>query len=226
MDSIEMLIRMSGVGSEDTVLDVACGPGLVACEFARHCAEVTGLDITPAMIEQAQKTQTDKGLTNMSWNNGTALPLPYADNSFSCVITRYSFHHFNDVKGVLSEMVRVCRPGGKVLAADVRVEPDKSEAYDRLEKIRDPSHVHALTGDEYYELFYESGLKDCVQSSYGVDIELEEQIRASFPEKGMEQVLRDMVTSDIGVNRLGINAREKDGKIIYTVPVGIYTGTK
>ena len=53
-DSMQMLIEMSGVSGDDQVLDVACGPGLVACAFAPHARQVTGIDITPAMIEQAR----------------------------------------------------------------------------------------------------------------------------------------------------------------------------
>jgi ubiquinone/menaquinone biosynthesis C-methylase UbiE len=53
--SMQMLIEMSGVSGADIVLDVACGPGLVACEFAPHAKHVTGIDITPRMIEQRGK---------------------------------------------------------------------------------------------------------------------------------------------------------------------------
>jgi ubiquinone/menaquinone biosynthesis C-methylase UbiE len=64
LDAMEILPQFSGVGPEDRVLDVACGPGLVACAFARHAMEVTGMDITPAMIEQAKKHQLELGLEN------------------------------------------------------------------------------------------------------------------------------------------------------------------
>lgn len=130
LDSIQLLIELAEVKQTDNILDVACGPGLVACEFAAHCSHVTGIDITPAMIEQAQKRQTEKGLTNLRWSVGEALPLPYADNSFSLVITRYSYHHFLDPRAALAEMIRVCKPSGRVLVADVAIDPDKSAAYD------------------------------------------------------------------------------------------------
>ena len=55
--SMQMLIELSGVSASDDVLDVACGPGLVACEFAQHARRVTGIDITPKMIEQAKERQ-------------------------------------------------------------------------------------------------------------------------------------------------------------------------
>jgi ubiquinone/menaquinone biosynthesis C-methylase UbiE len=226
LDAMQILVELSGVGTNDTVLDVACGPGIVACEFARHAGEVTGIDITPAMIEQATKRQTELGLQNVRWSIGEALPLPFADDSFSLVITRYSFHHFTDPGRALSEMIRVCRPGGRVMVADVAVDAAKSEAYDRLEVMRDPSHTHALTKEEFAELFQHSGLVDCRQTSYGVDIELETQLRASFPKPGDEGKLREMITGDIGADTLGINARRVGDEVVYTVPIAVFVGWK
>ena len=71
------------------------------------------------MIEEARKRQQSMGLTNMEWRVGDVLPLPFADSSFSAVITRYSFHHFLEPEAVLTEMVRVCQPGGRVAVVDV-----------------------------------------------------------------------------------------------------------
>src|SRR5262245_39359129 len=106
-----LLIDMAQVDPEDTVLDVACGPGLVACPLAEVARHVTGIDLTPAMIEQAQARQRTKGLVNLTWVVGDAVPLHFPDAAFSVVVTRYSFHHFLDPRAVLAEMVRVCRPG-------------------------------------------------------------------------------------------------------------------
>lgn len=225
-DALQILVELSGVGPEDRVLDVACGPGLVACAFARHAARVTGIDITPAMIEQAEKRQREQQLENLSWAVGDAVPLPYPDDSFSLVLTRYSFHHLLAPERALSEMIRVCRPGGRVMVADVSLEPAKSEAYDRLELLRDPSHTHALQDAEFAGLFLNSGLIDCRQSAYGVDIELEAQMKASFPKPGDEHRVREMIMADLGADRIGIKVREKDGQIVYTVPIAVYVGRK
>lgn len=225
-DAMQVLIEMSGVTKKDVILDVACGPGMVACEFAKHSYQVTGIDITPAMIEQAAKRQQEQGLSNVSWQVGTATPLPFADNSFSLVLTRYSYHHLLTPAEALAEMIRVCKPGGRVLVADVAIESSKSAAYDRLEILRDPSHTHALTREEFSALFLNSGLQNCKQSAYGVDIELEAQLRASFPKPGDEVVIRKMVTDDVGVDTIGINARMAEGKFVYTVPIAVYVGTK
>jgi len=226
LDAMQVLVQLSGVCPADTVLDVACGPGLVACEFARKASRVTGIDITPAMIEQAEQRQQREKLINLAWTVGSAVPLPFADDTFSLVITRYSYHHLLDPGAALAEMTRVCRPGGRVLVADVAVETEKSEAYDRLEIMRDPSHVHALTHEEFAALFQKSGLVECRQSAYGVDIGLEDQLRASFPDPADVPRLREMVTNDIGTDELGINARWKDEKVLYTVPIAVYVGQK
>jgi ubiquinone/menaquinone biosynthesis C-methylase UbiE len=88
----QLLIRTAGVTAGDDVLVVACGPWLVACEVVKVARLVTGIDLTPAMIEQASVRQQSLGLANLSWVQGDAQPLPFPDGSFSRVITRYSFH--------------------------------------------------------------------------------------------------------------------------------------
>src|SRR5437762_9440222 len=131
--SPELLLTVSGAGPADTVLDVACGTGLMSCAFAKVARHVTGIDLTPAMIEQAKAMQKADGLTNLTWHIGDVLPLPFSDGSFSLVFTRYSFHHLLDPKAVLAEMVRVCAPGGRVVVVDVFMSnPDQAEAYNRL----------------------------------------------------------------------------------------------
>lgn len=226
LDAIELLLELTRPAKDAAVLDLACGPGLVACTFARHAGQVTGIDITPAMLEQAAKRQQEQGLDNLVWQLGDVQALPYADASFDLVITRYSFHHFQQPGQALAEMIRVCKPGGRVLVADVAMPPDKSAAYDRLEIMRDPSHTHALTTVEFSELFLNSGLSDCRQASYTVELELEAQLRASFPLPGDEERIRRMVTEDIGNNTVGINARYQDGVVRYSVPISVFVGSK
>ena len=111
------------------MLDVACGPGLITCALAKVARQLTGIDITPAMIEEARKRQQSMGLAKVEWRIGDALPLPFADANFSKVITRYSFHHFLEPEAVLAEMVRVCQPGGEVGIVDVFMStPEQAEA--------------------------------------------------------------------------------------------------
>lgn len=223
-DSIQTLIELSGVNDKSEVLDVACGPGLVACAFAKIAHSVTGIDITEKMIEQAIKQQKEQNLTNISWNVGTVLSLPYASNSFSVVITRYSFHHFLNPKVVLAEMIRVCKPNGVVLIADVSLPSNKIDAYNHMEKLRDPSHVKALSCEKWEKLMNESGLKNLRRGSYKLEMELEKQLSASFPKEGDKQRLKEIFKRDINVNSLGVDAHYLDNEIHFTYPIDVYVG--
>ena len=114
----QLMFDLTGVDEEDTVLDIACGPGLVTTAFASRAKHVTGIDITPAMIEKTRQIQKKKELTNLNWQIGDATQLPFDDESFSMVITRYSFHHFVNPAKVLGEMKRVCKKGGILMVID------------------------------------------------------------------------------------------------------------
>src|SRR5215217_4164781 len=112
--AFQLALEVTGVTANDTVLDVACGPGLITCAFAQVAQRVVGADLTPAMLERARHLQTEKGLHNLAWDIAAGESLPYRDESFSLVISRYSFHHFLQPNVVLAEMIRVGRSGGRV----------------------------------------------------------------------------------------------------------------
>src|SRR5437867_7129219 len=74
-EALALLVTASGATPDDTVLDVACGPGLVARAFARVARRVTGIDLTPAMIARARALAAEGGVDNASWAIGEVLPL-------------------------------------------------------------------------------------------------------------------------------------------------------
>ena len=124
-DALEKLISISSASKKDDVLEIACGSGIVACEFARHTNSVTGIDMTQGMLDEAKKLQLEQQLKNITWQIGDVENLPYKDNNFSIVISRFGFHHFLNPLKVLSEMKRVCKPNGIVLIVDVSVPDSK-----------------------------------------------------------------------------------------------------
>jgi ubiquinone/menaquinone biosynthesis C-methylase UbiE len=219
-----LLIDTAGIASDDEVLDVACGPGLVACEVAKVARHVTGIDLTRAMIEQAEARQLSLGLANLCWSVGDAHPLAFRDAAFSRVITRYSFHHFTEPAAVFAEMVRVCRGGGRVTVCDVfTTSPEQGTAYDRLERLRDPSHTRALRLTELNSLF--EGLRDVRRAFYKYPVKVEDLLSRSFPEPGGAEAFRRTVESDVGVNRLAIDA-SREGGLRFAFPVVIVSGIK
>jgi SAM-dependent methyltransferase len=225
-ESLRLLIQVAGLFHEDDVLDVACGSGIVACAFAPLANHVTGIDITPAMLEQAQSMAEQRGLSNLTWQQGDIESLPFADARFSLVLSRYAFHHFLNPKVVLEEMIRVCRPGGRILIADVALPPEKVEAYNALEKLRDPSHTRALTLEDFQSLFSQTNLQNVRLNFYKVEIPLEQQLAASFPNPGDIDRICQLVRDDLEVNHLGINAHLRDDEIWYEVPISVIVGEK
>ncbi len=226
-ESLRLLIDLARVGPDDDVLDVACGPGLVACPLAAVARHVTGIDLTPAMIEQARAKQRAAGLTNLTWLVGDAVPLPFPDGAFSAVVTRFSFHHFLDPEAVLAEMVRVCRPRGRVAVIDVFTSsPEQAEAYNRVEKLRDPSHVRALSLEELTGLCHDAGLRDIRTAFYRLDVPLEELLARSFPNPGDADRIRQTFADDIGSDRLGVGAHRRDGAIHFAFPIVVIAGKK
>ncbi|MBU3015115.1 methyltransferase domain-containing protein [Poseidonibacter lekithochrous] len=225
-NSVDTIISMSEVSKYDKVLDLACGTGIVTCEFAKYAENVVGLDLTEAMINQAIEVQNENNLTNIKFELGNVHKLPYKDNTFDIVFTRYSFHHFLDKKQVFEEMIRVCKSKGKVIVVDVALEDKYEKAYNHMEKLRDPSHTKALTFKEFEDLFSSKFLSNHSKSSYKVDLELEDQLKASFPNKGDDDVLRKIFKNDIKENTLGINSHYKDKKIFFSYPITIFMAKK
>ena len=168
------------------MLDVACGPGLVVAAFAKVCRHATGIDLTPAMIEKAREHTAALALTNVDWHVANVLPLPFPDRAFYVVVSRYAFHHFPDPLAVLREMVRVCKRPGRVVVADVVVseDPRRAAAFNRMERLRDPSHTRALPLCEWRTLFAEAGVPAPREAYYDVRSELEGLLATSFPAPG------------------------------------------
>jgi ubiquinone/menaquinone biosynthesis C-methylase UbiE len=223
---LHLLLEMSGVGPEDNVLDVACGPGLVACAFAARAKHVTGIDLTPAMIARAKEVQREQGRTNLTWQLGNVLPLPFPDAAFSLVVTRYTFHHFLDPQAVFAEMVRVCRPGGRVLVADIAMAPGKRDFFDVEEKLRDPSHNRTLTPTEFLQMAAELELQDIETQFINSARNLETHLKASFPNPGDDEKIRRLFREDIGKDALGLGAHWQDKEIYFAYPIIILTGRK
>ena len=210
-----------GAGAEDVVLDVCCGPGITALDLAPHVAQVTGLDLTPAMLEQARQAQAGRGCANVAWVEGDVFDLPFADGSFSLVTCGAAFHHMREPRAALAEMVRVCRSGGRIVVRDVTPDAGKSAAYDRMEKLRDPSHAHALTPAEMAALGdgLPVGAPD-LHHSVTADLSLDPILATSFPEACTIGEIRATFLADAesGADALGFSARLIDGDIRVSYP--------
>jgi ubiquinone/menaquinone biosynthesis C-methylase UbiE len=221
--TLRMIVEAAEAGPSDTVLDVACGGGIVVCGFAPHVRHATGIDMTPAMLERARSLAAEKGIANVAWREGDVTHLPYPDGAFTIVVTRFAVHHFPDPQAVFREMVRVCAPGGRVVVVDTCASPDPAKAaeFNRLEKLRDPSHARALPLTELKGLFRNAGLAEPRESFYELRDTVEHLLARSFPNPGDDKKIIEMFTASLADDRLGIPVQRAGDSLDYAYPVAI-----
>lgn len=227
-DALQRLLQFTDAGPRDTVLDVACGPGIVACAFAGVTAHATGIDLTAAMIARARELQAAKRLANVAWQVGDVVALPYADESFSIVTSRYAFHHLQDPQSALAEMKRVCRPGGRVALIDMVAsdDPRRAAALNRMERLRDPSHVRSMTLAEMRALFASVGLRGPRMMTYRLDTGMEALMKGSFPNDGDALEVQRLIVDSLHDDGLGMSTRQDNGSIRISYPIAALVAVK
>jgi SAM-dependent methyltransferase len=110
------LVTFAGITSGEDVLDVGTGTGVVAVTAARAGARVTGLDLTPGLLDEARANARIAQVESVVWTEGDAEALPYPDASFDVVVSQFG-HMFAPRPAVaMAEIRRVLRPGGRIFA--------------------------------------------------------------------------------------------------------------
>jgi ubiquinone/menaquinone biosynthesis C-methylase UbiE len=138
-------------GPAASALDVGSGPGHLSFRLAVRFANVTAVDPSAPMLQTLADEARRRGAARIATQVARAESLPFPDQSFDLVATRYSAHHWLDVPRALQEMRRVLRPGGHLLVLDLL--GDDSPLVDThlqmMELIRDPSHVRDYSTAEW-----------------------------------------------------------------------------
>jgi ubiquinone/menaquinone biosynthesis C-methylase UbiE len=150
-DDLKKLLEIFRGDEEDHVLDVATGGGHVANALAPIVKQVTALDLTAEILRAAEKFINGNGHVNVSFVQGDAEAMPFADQSFDMVTCRIAAHHFPRVHQFIHEVMRVLKKGGEFYLID-NVAPEEEEMdhfYNEVEKRRDYSHQRALKKSEW-----------------------------------------------------------------------------
>jgi SAM-dependent methyltransferase len=109
-------VEVAGVVSGDAVLDVACGTGNAAlAAAARGAAPVVGVDLEPALLEQARESAPG---VPVDWRAGDAVALPVDDGAFDVVVSTFGVMYAFDQPAAARELARALKPGGRAVLAN------------------------------------------------------------------------------------------------------------
>jgi demethylmenaquinone methyltransferase/2-methoxy-6-polyprenyl-1,4-benzoquinol methylase len=111
------VVSMAGVKKGEKALDICCGTGDITFALERAGAEVVGLDFSPPMLAVAQK-RAQRNQSAAQFVTGDAMNLPFGDSTFEIVTIGYGLRNLASWERGLEEMIRVARPGGRLLALD------------------------------------------------------------------------------------------------------------
>jgi len=175
------------------------------------------------MLDRARKLATEQGVRNVDWHQGDVLP--YAVESFTIGVTRYSFHHLLDPAAALREMVRVCAAKGRIVVVDAYApeDPDQAAEFNRIERLRDPSHVSSLSLPALKDLFDRVGLPEPRVTLYELQVEVRDLLARAFPNPGDEiEIVKTFRASAID-GRLGIPVHLDGDNVHVTYRAAILT---
>jgi ubiquinone/menaquinone biosynthesis C-methylase UbiE len=196
------------------ILDVAGGTGQLGRHLAREGATAVIVDLTDAMLATGLRSVLDEDRGGVVFVRGNAAALPFPADQFDVVVCRFALHHIQRAAAAIAEMARVCRPGGVVAVIDMLA---GGEHHDEFERLRDPSHVRALTEKDITSAMRASGHPPSVvvkrDHTMPVGPWLDQAQTATAARETIRQALSEETR---GAQPTGLHASHADGELTIT----------
>lgn len=227
-DVVGLVVDAAAAGPGDRAIDLACGPGSVACGLARRADWVVGLDATPAMLDQARALAAGLGLTNVEWAVGDIYAAPYESAAFHAVTCRFAVHHLQEPVAAFAEMVRLAAPGARIVLCDGLASEDcaKAHAFNAMERRRDPSTVEFRTLPCLRALYLDTGLGEPEIRRFQVPYLASDLVRGSFPEGDDHAGLLALIESSIDGDTLRMGAVRTAAGVRIAYPSAVLSAVK
>ena len=169
---LRLMVEHAPTSADALVLDAGCGAGHTAMAFAPLVKQVTAYDFTPAMLEQVQQLAQERAIANVITCEGDVENLPFDNDTFDIIATRYSAHHWLHPEVALAEFKRVLKPRGTFIISDIMARENYAQDtfLQAVELLRDPSHVRDYRIPEWQGMMAEAGFT--TETVYTFDLTL------------------------------------------------------
>lgn len=227
--NLRWVVDLLDPSPDSEALDVAAGTGLLSRALSPRVRRVTASDITSEMLAGGRAAVEREGASNVTFEQAAAEDLPYPAASFDVVATRFSAHHFRSPGVVFEEMGRVCRPGGKILVADLVSPEDGTLAarYNELERLRDRTHTKALPPSELKKSVGDAGIKITGYHSCEIEMNLDDWMDATQTGATERRRITEAMNEEMeGSARTGLQPFRRGGKVMFLHTWGIVVGEK
>lgn len=217
--NLSAIIEMAKISKNDSVLDIATGTGFLAGALSEVAMQVMATDLTLEMLYQTRpKTQS-----NTSFCLADAEKLPFGNDSFDVVTCRVALHHFTKPDEAFSEMRRVCRPEGRIVIMDVISSEDiyRSEYHNRIERLRDSSHVKQYSRTELAGMLNTCGLEIDEVNVWKYTWQMEEWLSIANPDGRASEEIRRMMIDSIEGDKSGLEVELRDGDVYFSYTTAI-----
>lgn len=222
-DSLAIVRRWVAGRRYPAALDIATGPGFTAFAIAPYCERVVASDIAPAMLQRVEEGALVRLHPNIDTAIADACELPFPNDSFDLITCRTAPHHFPDIAQFLAEVRRTLRPSGMFILVDTTtVEASEPRAWHhRVELARDPSHVLALTPDEWRTAITNAGLKLTADAMTSVTMTFNDWVARSHTPANVVAELRTDFANVSAATRTAfrVAAIAEDSDFQFTWPV-------
>lgn len=175
---LPVLVEAIEARGDEDALDLGTAVGHTAFAVAARVGRVVGIDLTAPMLDLARGLADERGVANAAFIRGDVTDLPFPNESFDVVTSRYSAHHYAHPEQVVREVARVLRPGGRFILADTMSPevPALDTFVNTIELLRDRSHVRDYRVSEWQAMLGAAGLSSEVVFRWNVNLEFEDWV--------------------------------------------------
>lgn len=197
------------------VLDVATGSGHTAIAFAPRVDRVVASDMTQDMLLVCRREAQTRNLSNVETSIARAEFLPFRNESFDGVTCRMGAHHFGNVPQFLREARRILKPDAWLLLVDTSGPEGEVEAHllDQIERLRDPSHGHDFSPNEWRTLMQEQHFQIIYEEASRKTLDMEDWMNRTSVPKEKRKAITDAINDSKGELREYLNPRKIEDKL-------------